>query len=155
MRRGRDQIANECERGKRNCDRDTDRCCDQERVVEDVSAQAHTRHAEVVHAGHRQSNADAGEDQKRRAYPLSIKDYKRDCAADNCRGGRGDDEDDVEPDEDRQVKSENADEMHAPDAESQNQRADAGPEKAPAALGGANALRDLNRDVGSESGDND
>ena len=54
-----------------------------------------------------------------------------------------------------QLEREHADEVHAPNAESHGERAAVRPKNAATASCGANALRDLDRDVGAEGGDPD
>ena len=72
---------------------------------------------------------------------------------------RGDDRDEGEqsvvPDEHWQIEREHADEVHAPYSQAKGQRAAAAPKNAAAATGDADALSDLDGDVGAEGRDNE
>ena len=63
FRRSVDQIPGQRECGERKYDPDSDRCGDEQGIVDDLPTHLHSGHACVVHAGHCCSDENAGEGQ--------------------------------------------------------------------------------------------
>ena len=150
-----DQIPGQREGREGDSDRDGHGRRDNEGIVDHVSVEPHPRHAEVVHSGDRQPHEHARQSQQPRVYRRAIEDGEGDGAPDYCREDGGDDPNNVEPNQQRQMQREHSDEMHAPDSETHRHCAATSPHEAAAPSGGADALGDLNRHVGAECRDYD
>jgi len=149
-----EQIPGESEGRERAYDCDANRGRDDDRIVDDMASHSHSSHARIVHAGDRGTHEDAGDNQQPTADSAAIEDDESNRAPDYCRAGGGEGEKGVVPDGNGQVQGEHADEVHAPDAETHRQGSAANPDKA-ATFSGADALRDLDGDVGANRGDYD